>query len=232
MDDHPEPPADHEREALPNPFDLSGIIGSADGSGLEGIEREEHPNRDETSRRPNFPPLCPVVSVRISSEIPPRRHRHVRTMFYAAVSFTLVLLFSVAVSFLSWPLSGDSVTSFQWWKELLMSLFYLAVFPAALFFCQFYPFYKSCRDDLPSRTARAVQPFVLLVHAAFLLGFPGTGMVGVVYAVASVGAGSTALTGAAAVATAWHAVNFLVQCAVTGFTATPGQEGALLVATV
>ena len=228
MDDHD---PDSDPQALPNPFDLSGMTGSPDGSVLEGLERELHPNSDESNRRPNFPPLCPVISINISCDISPRRQRDVRIMLFGAISHSLVLLFSVFIAILSSPLSGGSVTAFHWWKELLMSLFYMLVFPGALFFCQFWPFYRSCRDDVPLRS-HAVQVIVLIVHGIFLIGLPGTGMVGIVYAVAAVQTGTGLLAGLATVASLWHALNFGVQCLVIGFTGTTEQNGALLVSSV
>ena len=219
----------NSKETLPNPFDLSGLDNLQDSLVLEGLEREMNHNSENINRNPNFPPFLPVIDVNIASDIPSRKQLQIYMMFASAISFSLSLIFSILVSLFSSSLSeNSSLASMHWWKELIMSIFHAAVFPAALFYVQFWPWYKAIRDESGYQSMATIQIFVIVVHAIFVLGLPGTGMIGVVYLVAAFSSGGTVLTALSAVVSIWHALNLVLQFVIYAFLKTSEQEGNLL----
>lgn len=221
-----------EHRPLPNPFDMT----STDGHLLEGLERElEHTAPEEGDRSPNFPVFYPLVYHNIRVEISPRLSGSVKLMYWLTLSFSMCLLTSFVASLFSGGMSScdTSMNGFSWGKELFMSLFHLLVFPAVMWFAQYWPYYKATKADDLYIAAETVQIFAIGIVGVFMLGIPGTGMVGFLYMVSAFKNGNALNRLFSLVITLWHGSTFIGEIFLYGLLRTPQvtNEANLLIET-
>jgi hypothetical protein len=190
---------------LPNPFDVSQ---DWERELIEPSVLAEPVAVRPELRAPNFPFFFPLIYHNIDAEIPSVQVKTVKLMFYGATSFAFNLFFCFLTSFFSANLQSEpALTSFHFSKEFVMSLFFFLVFSPLIFYVQYFPFYDSARGNSVSKSARIIQLFVMGIICVFLLGIPGTGMVGILYAVAAFRSDSSISRFLASIATVWHGVN-------------------------
>lgn len=211
-----------EHQALPNPFDMTNAGG--DGNLLEGLEHElDRSNAEDGDRSPNFPPFYPLVYHNIRAEISPRMSTSVNFMYYLALSFTCSLVASFIASFFSGGMKTCDTTlnSFHWGKEVFMSLFYAIFFPAVIWFVQYWPYYKAMRADDVYVAGEIIQLFVIGILAVFVLGLPGTGMIGFCYMVSAFRHGSGMNKLLSLLLTLWHGTTFIGEIFLYGLLKNP-----------
>jgi hypothetical protein len=198
--------------ALPNPFETQPIpIDSIDEPPLMEALSQEIAAAGFARHPPNFPFCCPVVYHSISKEIPQKQAGFVRLCLTSAVSFCGALIVNVIAQFFSGRIESSLVPM---WREIVMSVFALLVYPAVLLHAQYFKLYLAVRDDQPEQGIVLAQFVVIFVHFFVVIGVPGSGLIGVGYLVVAIRCGDGVTKGLAGVMTVWHFVNLCLQVSV------------------
>jgi hypothetical protein len=200
-----------ENAPLPNPFELSSVHGIPDNPPILEALSQEISGPGFTAHRPNFPVCCPVVYHNIAKEIPQKYGPVIRISFVAARSFFWVLLATPMVQLFAHRIDSPLVPQ---WREMVMSVFLLLLLPAALLHSQYYPLYCALRDEYLRRGLVLLQFVVLFVHFFALIGVPGSGFVGVGYAIVAFRCGDAVTKALSVTVTVWHLVNLVLQIVV------------------
>jgi hypothetical protein len=164
-----------------------------------------------SAHRPNFPVCCPVVYHNIAKEIPQKYGPVIRISFVAARSFFWSLIATLIVQLFSHRIASPLVPR---WREIVMSVFSVLVLPAALLHSQYYPLYCALRDEYLRRGLVLLQFVVIFVHFFALIGVPGSGFVGALYAIVAFRCGDTLTKALSVAVTVWHLVNLVLQVVV------------------
>lgn len=192
-----------DRHALPNPFksasaEITPLIESISETISDG----------DPAKAPNFPPCMPIVYHSVGLEIPQKYSYIVRFALIGVKSFFWTALCSVIAQVFSDRIK--SVYIFRW-REIILSVFVLLICPIALLYGQYFPLYRSIRDERRDRSLIPFQMFTIFVMLFMLLGIPGTGVVGVGYTVVAFQCGDLVNKIFGVVLSVWHLVNVAIQ---------------------
>jgi hypothetical protein len=157
---------------------------------------------------PNFPSFFPLVYHNINQEIPQKYSNLVRLSLAAAKSFFYSTFCTVLAQFFSDQIDSDLIFR---WREMVLSTFVLLLCPLSLLYGQYWPLYRSIRDETIGRSLVPFQVVCVFVMAFVLAGVPGSGMIGVGYAIVAFRSGETVNKVAATVLTFWQFANTILQ---------------------
>lgn len=205
--------SDMEAGLLPNPFDTAKNVSSVhDSTDLEGLVREFDSGQTGNEQPPNFPPFYPLVYHNIGQEIPQKYVYIVRINLITAYSFTASMIFNFLGSFFSTQMESPYFSSA--FREIFLAFINLIILPISLFYVQYYPFYKAVRDEGQNRAIVPVQIMVIIIFGLLLIGFPGTGNAGIIYATEAFNYGGYGTKFFSVVMVIWHFVDFVGEIAV------------------
>lgn len=201
---------------LPNPFDTS--FNKPNSKFPEILAANEFLISDSTefevsyshikSQTPNFPLFFPIVYHSIGIEIPQKYSFITRMCYCVALSFSYVLLFSFFMQMFSKNIESYLIIP---WRELILSSFILMVCPAALFYSQYFPLYYSIRDQKPNPSLIPFQFCIIFFMIFFAAGIPGSGVIGLGYAIICYNQSNIIQQVISLIITGWHFLNLIFE---------------------
>ena len=198
---------ENETISLPNPFaqaTQSSLL--AESTDLEGLEREL---RNDQEKEPNFPSFYPIVYHSISAEIPRNFAFIIKFAYFSACFFTLYCVFQFLVILFSFTIKTEL---FAPWRDIVLGLCTLLILPALLFYAQYYPFYCAVRDERTQKTHLVlVQTYVVFILILILIGFPGTGTVGIWWTIIVKDTGSWFFSLLGSILCIWNIISIIFQ---------------------
>ncbi|EAY19327.1 hypothetical protein TVAG_452410 [Trichomonas vaginalis G3] len=191
-------------EQLPNPFDPSSY--KIDDEILVGMTHELEKQPEEN--KPNFPSFWPLVYHNINTEIQQGFSFLVRMTYFTAVSITYCFFWTLLGSIFNFQIKDNKSSLGQ---DIIMSLSYCVIFPAALFYIQYYPLYVNLRDGKSIGGCILAQLFVVFFAGVTFTGFRGTGFIGIQYTLSAFANGSLINRIVGVVITVWEIFNFILE---------------------
>lgn len=191
-----------DKSLLPNPFGTQ-IQPMIPSEGLLSGQSEYSAKKEK-----NFPFFFPIIYHNITMEIPQNSSSSVRFCLFSFYSFTLYLVFNFMSNLFSGNINSYLIIR---WREILLDSIILVLFPIVLFYCQYYPFYCSAKDNAKNPKLIHMQFVVIFCFFLFFVGIPGTGLIGLGYAFVAFRYGAFINKILSFVMTTWGIVNVAFQ---------------------